>query len=222
MENLVLFLETLTCCDRPIRSSIQVCLARIEKPLQLPSSPPLLYLSPLAKDVVVVVSDPAAAGSRDHPPRNRFVIHHPPDPFIPSTEPGLIHPFLPFSCAALPPHSSRPFQPRSDPYGIGTSGQLPNVSCLTNHLSPNPTPPCRTCLSTLVPEGKKNIRRNTSAVVRGKREDGSKSYVVLSCPICLTKEDGNEVSEGNARPSFPIPSTLPSELLSQRPAALVT
>ncbi|CDZ98764.1 Beta-lactamase-like [Phaffia rhodozyma] len=65
--------------------------------------------------------------------------------------------------------------------GTGTSGQLPNVSCLTNHLDPNPRPACRTCLSTTTAEGKNNIRRNTSAVVRGKRPDGSKSLILIDC-----------------------------------------
>jgi phosphoribosyl 1,2-cyclic phosphodiesterase len=58
--------------------------------------------------------------------------------------------------------------------GTGTSGSLPNVSCLTapeNHV------PCKTCLSTLKPEGKKNIRRNTSAVMRIEGKDGKKRYV---------------------------------------------
>ncbi|KAF8272972.1 hypothetical protein EI94DRAFT_1717135 [Lactarius quietus] len=40
---------------------------------------------------------------------------------------------------------------------------LPNVSCLT---APKSDAPCKTCLSTLKTEGKKNIRRNTSAVMR--------------------------------------------------------
>lgn len=57
----------------------------------------------------------------------------------------------------------------------GTSGTLPNVACLVNHLAEKPLPPCRTCLSTLTPQGKHNIRRNTSAVVRSRRPDGSKS-----------------------------------------------
>jgi phosphoribosyl 1,2-cyclic phosphodiesterase len=47
--------------------------------------------------------------------------------------------------------------------GTGTSGSVPNVSCLT---APPDEEPCQTCLSTLTPEGKNNIRRNTSAVVR--------------------------------------------------------
>ncbi|KAF9650717.1 hypothetical protein BDM02DRAFT_3185196 [Thelephora ganbajun] len=47
--------------------------------------------------------------------------------------------------------------------GTGTSGSVPNISCLT---APPEEEPCQTCLSTLTPEGKKNIRRNTSAIVR--------------------------------------------------------
>ena len=57
--------------------------------------------------------------------------------------------------------------------GTGTSGSVPNISCLT---APPEQEPCQTCLSTLTPEGKKNIRRNTSAVVRVDGTDG-KVYV---------------------------------------------
>src|SRR6266404_1637402 len=59
--------------------------------------------------------------------------------------------------------------------GTGTSGSLPNVSCLTAHES---EAPCKTCLSTLKPEGKKNVRRNTSAVMRIDGKDGKKRYVL--------------------------------------------
>ncbi|KAG9013901.1 hypothetical protein FRB94_004281 [Tulasnella sp. JGI-2019a] len=45
--------------------------------------------------------------------------------------------------------------------GTGTSSSLPSVNCLTD---PNST--CQSCISTLRPEGKKNIRRNTSAILR--------------------------------------------------------
>ena len=58
--------------------------------------------------------------------------------------------------------------------GTGTSGSLPNVSCLT---APEGASPCKTCLSTLRPEGKKNIRRNTSAVMRIGGKDGKKRFV---------------------------------------------
>lgn len=39
--------------------------------------------------------------------------------------------------------------------GTGTSSTLPHLDCLT---APPDAKPCRTCLSTLYPEGKKNIR----------------------------------------------------------------
>ena len=39
--------------------------------------------------------------------------------------------------------------------GTGTSATLPHVDCLT---APPDAKPCLTCLSTLYPEGKKNIR----------------------------------------------------------------
>lgn len=58
--------------------------------------------------------------------------------------------------------------------GTGTSGSVPNISCLT---APPEEEPCRTCLSTLTPEGKKNIRRNTSAIVRTDGVDGKQVYV---------------------------------------------
>ena len=58
--------------------------------------------------------------------------------------------------------------------GTGTSGSVPNVSCLT---APLDVEPCQTCLSTLSPEGKKNIRRNTSAIVRADGVGGKKVYV---------------------------------------------
>ena len=58
--------------------------------------------------------------------------------------------------------------------GTGTSGSVPNISCLT---APPDVEPCHTCLSTLTPEGKKNIRRNTSAIVRADGIGGKKVYV---------------------------------------------
>lgn len=61
--------------------------------------------------------------------------------------------------------------------GTGTSSSLPYLACLT---APPSKEPCRTCLSTLTLEGKKNIRRNTSAVVRvTSGEDGKKTWVFL-------------------------------------------
>lgn len=39
--------------------------------------------------------------------------------------------------------------------GTGTSSSVPHVDCLT---APPDAKPCKTCLSTLYPEGKKNIR----------------------------------------------------------------
>ncbi|KAI0702421.1 beta-lactamase-like protein [Cytidiella melzeri] len=60
--------------------------------------------------------------------------------------------------------------------GTGTSSTLPHVDCLT---APPNTKPCRTCLSTLYPEGKKNIRRNTSCVLRIRGSDGEKKTIVV-------------------------------------------
>lgn len=55
--------------------------------------------------------------------------------------------------------------------GTGTSSSLPHIECLTALPGDKP---CRTCLSTLTPEGKNNIRRNTSAAVRVAGKDGKK------------------------------------------------
>ena len=61
--------------------------------------------------------------------------------------------------------------------GTGTSGSIPLISCIT---APSDKPQCKTCLSTLTPAGKKNIRRNTSAIIRIPSLDGSDSkYVVV-------------------------------------------
>ncbi|KAI0320443.1 beta-lactamase-like protein [Amylostereum chailletii] len=60
--------------------------------------------------------------------------------------------------------------------GTGTSSSLPTIACLT--AGPNASP-CHTCLSTLTPEGKHNIRRNTSAVIRLPGKDGAKKTIVI-------------------------------------------
>lgn len=57
-------------------------------------------------------------------------------------------------------------------HGTGTSGSVPTIHCLT---APEDQAPCETCLSTLRPEGKKNIRRNTGAVLRVTRPDSGKA-----------------------------------------------
>ncbi|KAI0374482.1 hypothetical protein BV20DRAFT_961656 [Pilatotrama ljubarskyi] len=60
--------------------------------------------------------------------------------------------------------------------GTGTSSTLPHVDCLT---APPGTKKCKTCWSTLYPEGKKNIRRNTSAVARVRGKDGEFVTIVI-------------------------------------------
>ncbi|KAH8120514.1 beta-lactamase-like protein [Phellopilus nigrolimitatus] len=62
--------------------------------------------------------------------------------------------------------------------GTGCSSALPLVKCVT--ASPD-VPQCRTCLSTLDPAGRKNMRRNTSAVVRVKSadSDGKLATIVI-------------------------------------------
>ncbi|KII93635.1 hypothetical protein PLICRDRAFT_35866 [Plicaturopsis crispa FD-325 SS-3] len=60
--------------------------------------------------------------------------------------------------------------------GTGTSSSVPHIECLT---APPDAEPCRTCTSTLTPEGKKNIRRNTSAAFRINAKDGRLITVVI-------------------------------------------
>ncbi|KIO02379.1 hypothetical protein M404DRAFT_148234 [Pisolithus tinctorius Marx 270] len=60
--------------------------------------------------------------------------------------------------------------------GTGSSSSVPHLDCLT---APSDRKPCKTCLSTLTQEGKKNIRRNTSVAVRFTGEDQKKVTVVI-------------------------------------------
>ncbi|KAG1754993.1 beta-lactamase-like protein [Suillus paluster] len=60
--------------------------------------------------------------------------------------------------------------------GTGTSSSIPHLDCLT---APPNRMPCLTCLSTLTSEGKKNIRRNTSAALRILGKDGKRTTVVI-------------------------------------------
>ncbi|KAF7367265.1 Lactamase-B domain-containing protein [Mycena sanguinolenta] len=66
--------------------------------------------------------------------------------------------------------------------GTGTSSSVPHIDCITAHAIPGSSqrPPCRTCLSTIdgSAEGKKNIRRNTSMVVRMPGKQGSVTVLV--------------------------------------------
>ncbi|KAF9925990.1 hypothetical protein FBU30_004313 [Linnemannia zychae] len=60
--------------------------------------------------------------------------------------------------------------------GTGTSSGVPSVPCLTD---PNGT--CKVCLSTLLPEGVKNIKRNTSGMIHFMHEDGRERNILLDC-----------------------------------------
>ncbi len=62
--------------------------------------------------------------------------------------------------------------------GTGTSASIPHVDCLT---SPPDGRKCATCLSTLKPEGMKNKRRNTSAVIRIAAPSNGKDVCVDIC-----------------------------------------
>ncbi|KAJ6604209.1 beta-lactamase-like protein [Mycena vulgaris] len=68
--------------------------------------------------------------------------------------------------------------------GTGTSSSVPSIDCITAHAIPGSSerPPCRTCLSTIdgSAEGKKNIRRNTSVVLRMPGKQGSVT-VLIDC-----------------------------------------
>ena len=71
--------------------------------------------------------------------------------------------------------------------GTGTSSSLPHIECLT---APPDDPPCKTCLSTLRPEGKKNIRRNTSGLLRAWRNDGTSALVLYIFRVVVWVADG--------------------------------
>ena len=50
--------------------------------------------------------------------------------------------------------------------GTGTSGAVPNVSCLTD-----PKQKCKVCTSAMTPAGQKNMKKNTSMIVRYRKND---------------------------------------------------
>ncbi|KAG6335629.1 hypothetical protein ID866_3465 [Astraeus odoratus] len=60
--------------------------------------------------------------------------------------------------------------------GTGTSSSVPHLECLT---APPEKKPCNTCLSTLTPEGKKNIRRNTSVALRFTGKHRKRTTIVI-------------------------------------------
>ncbi|RKP10487.1 beta-lactamase-like protein [Thamnocephalis sphaerospora] len=60
--------------------------------------------------------------------------------------------------------------------GTGTSGRLPNVTCLTRKKVV-----CQTCPLALTPEGRKNRRRNTSILARWRRANGSVFTLLVDC-----------------------------------------
>ncbi|KAK7064577.1 Lactamase-B domain-containing protein [Favolaschia claudopus] len=68
--------------------------------------------------------------------------------------------------------------------GTGTSSSVPHIGCITAHAIPGSSDrsPCRTCLSTIdgSAEGKKNIRRNTSIVVRTPVKEGN-ATILIDC-----------------------------------------
>jgi hypothetical protein len=72
--------------------------------------------------------------------------------------------------------------------GTGTSGALPSIACLTS-----PEKGCKCCRSTLDPTdplGRKNVRRNTSAIlrIRGQGEgegEGEKTILIDASALIL-------------------------------------
>ncbi|KAL1915220.1 uncharacterized protein VTP21DRAFT_7496 [Calcarisporiella thermophila] len=60
--------------------------------------------------------------------------------------------------------------------GTGTSSCVPTIPCLTSS-----TRKCRVCLSTLLPDGYKNIRKNTSVVVRFRNREGELKTILIDC-----------------------------------------
>ncbi|RUS33546.1 beta-lactamase-like protein [Jimgerdemannia flammicorona] len=77
--------------------------------------------------------------------------------------------------------------------GTGTSSCIPTVPCLT---ADNPN--CSVCLSTLTPNGQKNLRKNTSLLIRVRKENDPEGRLSLSSqtacvvgtvPIGVTKID---------------------------------
>lgn len=60
--------------------------------------------------------------------------------------------------------------------GTGTSSSIPYIDCLT---APSNRKPCKTCLSTLTLDGKRNIRRNTSVALRVTGRDQKTTTIVI-------------------------------------------
>ncbi|KAJ2402073.1 hypothetical protein GGI23_000972 [Coemansia sp. RSA 2559] len=60
--------------------------------------------------------------------------------------------------------------------GTGTSGVIPNITCLLED-----SPKCKTCALAMTDEGKKNRRLNTSMLVRIDHPDGRERNVVIDC-----------------------------------------
>ena len=61
--------------------------------------------------------------------------------------------------------------------GTGTSSTVPHVDCLT---APPEATPCKTCTSTLYPEGKKNIRVRTYRLLQPRTPELIAATSVLS------------------------------------------
>ncbi|KAI9230450.1 MAG: beta-lactamase-like protein [Piptocephalis tieghemiana] len=61
--------------------------------------------------------------------------------------------------------------------GSGTSGGVPNITCITSPTSPT----CQVCHSSLTPEGRKNLRRNTSILIRYAPPEGDIRNILIDC-----------------------------------------
>lgn len=70
------------------------------------------------------------------------------------------------------------------------SGALPSINCLTD---PNST--CETCPSTRKPEGKKNIRRNTSGILRKRIPKQSQANDVATDGVATNGSNTDRTAE---------------------------
>lgn len=71
--------------------------------------------------------------------------------------------------------------------GTGASSSMPHLSCLTPSENKNERP-CRACLASIdgTSEGRKNVRRNTSAAVRIVDRGGVRRCVIsMRYNLCL-------------------------------------
>ncbi|KAG8982238.1 hypothetical protein FRB90_006927 [Tulasnella sp. 427] len=100
--------------------------------------------------------------------------------------------------------------------GTGTSGSLPSIECVTD---PNST--CKTCPSTRTPEGKKNIRRNTSGILRKRVtevvDDGNGGKKTQEREVVIVIDVGKTFLQGQQS----VPSNAKEILIEALPTAAI-